>query len=162
MWALFEKPLPAGTPAPDFEAPDADGTLHRLSALRGTPVLLVFYPGDDTYGCRKQLCEIRDSWQEFRARGVAVFGVNPQSAESHQKFGGKYGFPFPILVDSGQRIARLYRASGLMVKRTVVLIDARGTIVFAERGMPSPAKVLAALPPAETAAELLTPARPAP
>jgi peroxiredoxin Q/BCP len=129
--------------------------------LRGTPVLLVFYPGDDTYGCRKQLCEIRDSWQALRARGVAVFGVNPQSAASHEKFGGKYGFPFPILVDSGQRIARLYRASGLMVKRTVVLIDTGGTIVFSERGMPSPDKVLAALPPAESLPETLTPARPA-
>jgi peroxiredoxin Q/BCP len=158
---LFEKPLPVGTPAPDFEAPDAAGTVHRLSALRGTPVLLVFYPGDDTYGCRKQLCEIRDSWQAFRARAVAVFGVNPQGAESHQKFGGKYGFPFPILVDSGQRIARLYRSSGLMVKRTVVLIDAGGTIVFSERGMPSPEKVLAALPPAETRSGALTPTQPA-
>lgn len=153
MWSLFEKPLPAGAPAPDFEAPDETGNLHRLSALRGAPVLLVFYPGDDTYGCRKQLCEIRDSWHAFRDRGVTVFGVNPQSADSHQKFRGKYAFPFPILVDSGQRIARAYRASGWMVKRTVVLIDAGGMIVFSERGMPSPRRVLAALPPPRNLAQ---------
>lgn len=161
MWSLFEKPLPAGTPAPDFEAPDAEGKLHHLSALRGRPVLLVFYPGDDTYGCRKQLCEIRDSWQLFRERGVTVFGVNPQGAESHRKFGGKYGFPFPILVDSGQQIARLYRSSGLMVKRTVVLIDASGMIVFSERGMPSPESVLKALPPAASLPEAAAPVKPA-
>ncbi|MDZ7637582.1 MAG: peroxiredoxin [Bryobacterales bacterium] len=146
MWNLFEKPLPAGSEAPDFEAEDESGKPFRLSALRGKPVLLVFYPGDDTPGCRKQLCEIRDSWQALESHGVSVFGVNPQGAESHRRFIGKYGFPFPILVDRGQRIAKLYRASGLIVKRTVVLIDSGGGILFSERGMPSSRTVLRALP----------------
>lgn len=135
-----------GSSAPDFEAVDDSGLPVRLSDLRGQPVLLVFYPGDDTPGCRKQLCDIRDSWEQFELKDVRVFGVNPRGAASHQRFVGKYGFPFPILVDKGQRIARLYKANGLVVKRTVVLIDAAGTVVFSERGMPSPEKILHALP----------------
>lgn len=119
--------------------------MHRLEDYRGAPVLLVFYPGDDTFGCRRQLCEIRDSWQELAAHGVKVFGVNPQGAESHQRFRSKYGFPFPILVDAGQRVAKLYRASGFIVKRTVVLVGAQGQILLAERGAPSPRRVLDAL-----------------
>jgi peroxiredoxin Q/BCP len=146
VWNFFGKPLPVGSAAPDFEAVDDSGLPVRLSNLRGQPVLLVFYPGDDTPGCRKQLCDIRDSWEQFELKDVSVFGVNPQGAASHQRFIGKYGFPFPILVDKGQRIARLYKANGLVVKRTVVLIDAVGTIVFSERGMPSPEKILRVLP----------------
>ena len=146
VWNFFGKPLPVGSAAPDFEAVDDSGLPVRLSDLRGQPVLLIFYPGDDTPGCRKQLCNIRDSWEQFELKDVSVFGVNPQGAASHQRFIGKYGFPFPILVDKGQRIARLYKANGLVVKRTVVLIDAAGKIVFSERGMPSPEKILRALP----------------
>lgn len=125
MFSLFEKPLAKGEPAPDFQLLDESGETHKLSAYRGQPVLLVFYPGDDTYGCRKQLCEIRDSWEAIQQAGVRVFGVNPQSADSHLQFREKYAFPFPILVDSGQRVAALYRAGGWIVKRTVVLVDAR-------------------------------------
>ncbi|MCW5966476.1 MAG: peroxiredoxin [Bryobacterales bacterium] len=145
MWRFFDKPLPKGVPAPEFELNDESGVAHRLSALRGSPVLLVFYPGDDTYGCRRQLCEIRDSWGELQQSGVRVLGVNPQSADSHQQFRAKYRFPFPILVDDGQRVAKLYRADGWIVKRTVVLVSADGRIVMAERGAPSPARVLQSL-----------------
>ncbi len=145
MLSLFQKPLAAGSPAPEFALPDESGTVHRLSGLRGAPVLLVFYPGDDTYGCRRQLCEIRDSWQALEAAGVRVFAVNPQSAGSHQAFRDKYAFPFPILVDRNQEVARLYRAAGWIVKRTVVLVGADGVILFAERGAPSPGRVLDAL-----------------
>ncbi len=145
VFGIGQKPLEVGTPAPGFELPDEHGQMHSLSKLRGNPVLLVFYPGDDTFGCRRQLCEIRDSWTSLEASGVHVFGVNPQSADSHQRFRGKYSFPFPILVDVGQRVARLYNANGWIVKRTVVLIGADGRILFAERGAPSPSRVLAAL-----------------
>lgn len=134
-----------GSAAPDFEALDETGRPIRLSKLRGQSVLLVFYPADGTPVCRKQLCEIRDSWSMFEASNVRVFGVNPAGAESHRRFAAVNRFPFPILVDKGQRIARLYRANGLLVKRTVVLIDATGTIAFAERGSPSPANVLLSL-----------------
>jgi len=85
---------------------------------------------------------LRDNWSEARARGVEVFGVNPQSASSHQRFRGKYHFPFPLLVDAGQKVAALYHANGLIVKRTVYRIGPDGVIQFARRGMPSPKEVL--------------------
>jgi peroxiredoxin len=77
------------------------------------------------------------------ARGVRIFGVNPQGPESHAKFRAKYHFPFPLLVDKGQKVAALYHANGPIVKRTVYRIDAEGVIRFAQRGMPSPKDVMA-------------------
>lgn len=140
---FFSTPLAAGTPAPDFTLPDDAGHTVTLSALRGRNVVLVFYPGDDTPGCTKQLCQFRDDWADARKRGVQVFGVNPQSAQKHQKFRQKFNFPFPLLVDSGQKVAELYKANGLIVKRTVYLIGPDGKILFAQRGMPNPEEVLA-------------------
>jgi thioredoxin-dependent peroxiredoxin len=140
---LFSEPLAAGTPAPDFSLPDDTGGAVTLSSLRGRSVVLVFYPGDDTPGCTRQLCEFRDSWEAVKARGVAVFGISPQSAQSHVKFRGKFHFPFPLLVDRGQKVAAVYHAKGLIVKRTVYLIGPDGAIRFARRGKPSPDEVLA-------------------
>ena len=140
---LISDPLPAGTPAPDFSLPDDSGRMVTLSAMRGRSVVLVFYPGDDTPGCTKQLCEFRDSWDAAKSRNVAVFGVNPQSAQSHTKFRGKFHFPFPILVDRGQKVAALYHANGIIVKRTVYLVGPDGSIRYSQRGKPSPAEVLA-------------------
>ena len=140
---LFPDPLPVGTLAPDFSLPDDSGGVVKLSGLRGSTVVLVFYPGDDTPGCTKQLCQFRDHWSEARARGVEVFGVNPGSARSHGKFREKFRFPFPLLVDQGQKVAALYHANGLIVKRTVYRIGPDGVIRFARRGMPSPEEVLA-------------------
>ena len=114
----------------------------QLSKLRGHNVVLVFYPGDDTPGCTKQLCQFRDDWSEAQARNVQIFGVNPQSAGKHEKFISKFKFPFPLLVDAGQKVAELYHANGLIVKRTVYLIGADGKIRFAQRGMPAPHEVL--------------------
>ncbi len=141
---LFSDPLPPGTKAPGFSLPDQSGRTVTLSDWLGKRVVLVFYPGDDTPGCTKQLCEFRDDWSKARAAGVQVFGINPQSAAAHQKFRDKYKFPFPLLVDRGQKVAELYRANGLFVKRTVYLIDGAGVIRFARRGMPKPSEVLAA------------------
>ena len=140
---LFSDPLPVGTPAPDFTALDDAGRSVTLSQLRGHNVVLVFYPGDDTPDCTKQLCQFRDDWSQATARNVVVYGVNPQSAAHHQKFRKKFSFPFPLLVDANQKIAQLYHAHGLIVKRTVYLIGPTGTILFSRRGMPSPAEVLA-------------------
>ncbi len=83
---LFSDPLPAGAAAPDFALPDESGHMVALSGLRGRNVTLVFYPGDDTPGCTKQLCQFRDQWEKARARGVEIFGVNPQSALKHDRF----------------------------------------------------------------------------
>ena len=115
-----------------------------LASLRGKNVVLVFYPGDDTYTCTKQLCEFRDRWERAKQRNVAVYGVNPQGARKHQAFRDKYKFPFPLLVDQGQQMGALYHTNGLIVKRTVYLIGPEGTILYAKRGKPDPEEVLAA------------------
>ncbi|HLI84776.1 MAG TPA: peroxiredoxin [Bryobacteraceae bacterium] len=143
------EPLAVGTPAPDFALADESGRVVRLSALRGRNVVLVFYPGDETPGCTRQLCQFRDSWEDARARGVEVFGVNPQDAAKHARFRGKFQFPFALLVDKGRQVAKLYNANGLIVKRTVYLIGPDGTIRFGKRGMPAPSEVLAAAAPVE-------------
>ena len=141
---LFSDPLAVGSDAPDFSLPDDSGLTVTLSALRGRPVVLVFYPGDNTPGCTKQLCQFRDDWTQAKALGVEVFGVNPQNARKHAAFRTKFQFPFPLLVDEGQNVAEAYHAKGLIVKRTVYLIGRDGKILFARRGMPNPAEVLAA------------------
>ena len=142
---LFSDPLAVGSPAPDFSLPDDSGRTIALSALRGHGVVLVFYPGDDTPGCTRQLCQMRDQWDAIRGRSVDVFGVNPQSPESHSRFRQKFHFPFPLLVDRGQKVGALYHTNGLIVKRTVYLIGPEGTIRFARRGMPKTSEVLASL-----------------
>jgi len=85
---------------------------------------------------------LRDNWKSVTKRGAAIFGVNPQSARSHTSFREKYHFPFPLLVDEGQKVAQLYHANGLFVKRTVYRVGPDGVIRFARRGMPSPSEVL--------------------
>ena len=141
---LFSDPLAAGSQAPDFSLPGQDGKTVRLSKLRGKNIVLVFYPGDDTMVCRKQLCEFRDQWEQARKRNVQIFGINPGNANSHRKFQEKYHFPFPLLVDDGQKVAELYHANGLFIKRTVYLIGPDGVVRYAKRGKPDPAEVLAA------------------
>ena|ERR1700722_6249714 len=155
---LFTPPLPVGTQAPDFTLTDDTGRVVTLSQLRGKNVVLIFYPGDKTPGCTKQLCEFRDRWGPLFDGGFEVFGVNPQSSDSHCDFRETYAIPFSLLIDQGQRIAKLYRASGWIVRRTVYLIGADGTIRFARRGMPSPFELISVsapetpLEPAATAA----------
>src|SRR5581483_8477029 len=97
-----------GAEAPDFTLPDQSGHAVQLSRLRGRNVVLVFYPGDDTPGCTKQLCQLRDEWGAVKAKGAEIFGVNPQSGAKHEKFREKYRLPFPLLVDRGQKVAQLY------------------------------------------------------
>jgi len=139
---FFSCPLSPGTPAPDFTLLDQQGRHVSLAGLRGKNVILVFYPGDDTAICTKQLCSFRDNWTEASARNAIVFGVNPQTAARHAKFRDKHSFQFPLLVDEKQHVAELYKCSGLIVKRTVYLIGPDGTIRFSRRGNPAPAEVL--------------------
>ena len=146
MLSWFAALLSLGSPAPDFTLNDDTGARVKLSEwLAKGPVVLVFYPMDETPGCTKQLCEIRDHWSEFQQKGVAVFGVNPGSAASHAKFRKNQSYPFPLLVDEGKKVAAAYGASGIVPRRTVYGIAQDGRIAFAERGKPVPAKVLAAL-----------------
>lgn len=144
MFSLFSKPLAVGSPAPEFTLPDQDGKPVALSSLRGKNVVLVFYPKDETSVCRQQLCEFRDEWETVKAKNAMVFGVNADSANSHTKFRERHKFPFPLLIDKGQQVAKLYSASGLIVKRTVYLIGPDGLIRYAKRGKPLPSEVLSA------------------
>jgi peroxiredoxin Q/BCP len=143
MLAWFADLLPVGSPAPDFTLADQDGSEITLSKLRGRDIVLVFYPGDNTRVCTKQLCEFRDRQASGWPPGTAVFGINPQGAKSHVKFRQRYNLSFPLLVDSGGKVASLYHAGGWLVRRTVYLVDKDGNIRFAKRGMPNPQDVLA-------------------
>jgi len=146
MLSWFAALLSLGSQAPDFTLLDDAGNRVRLTEwLARGPVVLVFYPMDETPGCRTQLCELRDNWKEFERRGVAGFGVNPGSAESHTRFRKNHNFPFPLLVDEGKKVAALYGSNGIVPRRTVYGIGRDGRIAFAERGKPGPSKVLAAL-----------------
>ena len=137
--------LAVGTMAPDFSVPDQDGNSVTLTALRGKNVVLVFYPADDTSVCTAQLCEFRDNWSAAQAKNVVVFGVNPAGSRKHQKFREKYTLPFPLLIDEGQKIAKMYQTNGWFVpKRTVYLIGPEGNIRYARGGKPSPTEVLGA------------------
>ena len=97
-----------GKPAPDFELASDTGEKVRLSALQGKPVVLYFYPKDDTPGCTRQACDIRDAWGEFERAGAVVLGVSPDGEASHAKFKAKYGLPFPLLADDGHKVADAY------------------------------------------------------
>jgi peroxiredoxin Q/BCP len=143
MIDLFSQPLSVGTSAPDFALPDQDGKLVTLAGLKGRNVVLVFYPADDTSICTKQLCEFRDQWPLAQQKNTLVFGVNP--GKKHAQFREKCKFPFPLLLDKGQKVGAAYRTRGLVVpRRTVYLIGPDGTIRYARRGKPEPEEVLAA------------------
>jgi len=144
FFGLFSDPLAVGSKAPDFTAPDDQGQEVKLSALRGKNVVLVFYPGDETPVCRAQLCEFRDNWERAKSHNTLVFGVNPAGSVSHEKFREKNKLPFPLIVDSGQKVGELYHTNSLMVRRTVYLIGPDGTILYAKRGKPAVSEVLAA------------------
>jgi peroxiredoxin Q/BCP len=141
---LFSDPLRVGDRAPDFALPDQDGNTVSLSSLAGKNVVLVFYPADETTVCTKQLCEFRDSWAIAQQKNAIVLGVNPAGAKKHAAFKSHHQFPFPLLVDSGQKMASDYHANGIIVKRTVYLIGKSGKIRYARRGKPDTQEVLAA------------------
>jgi peroxiredoxin Q/BCP len=126
-----------GQPAPDFELQSDAGDAVRLSALQGTPVVLYFYPKDDTPGCTTQACGIRDAWGEFERAGATVLGVSPDSEKSHVKFKQKFDLPFTLLADTDHAVAEAYGVWGLKkymgreymgVDRTTFVIGADGTV----------------------------------
>ena len=140
--------IPVGQQAPDFTASLSDGTSVSLSALRGERrVVLVFYPGDNTPVCTAQLCALRDTWSLFQAHDTVVYGVNPAGAEGHARFAAKHSFPFPLIADADSKIAATYGCRMMfgLVKRTVYVVDRQGTIVYAQRGNPTPVEILQAL-----------------
>jgi peroxiredoxin Q/BCP len=126
-----------GQEAPDFELPSDAGERVRLSQFRGQPVVLYFYPKDDTPGCTAQACGIRDSYDDFEQRGAVVLGVSPDEESSHVKFKQKYGLPFTLLADPDHQVAEQYGVWGerkymgktyMGVERSTFLIDEDGRI----------------------------------
>jgi len=97
-----------GSPAPDFELQSDTGETVRLSALRGKPVVLYFYPKDHTSGCTTQACGIRDAWSEFERAGAVVLGVSPDDVASHESFRADYELPFTLLADTDHKVAEAY------------------------------------------------------
>jgi thioredoxin-dependent peroxiredoxin len=101
-----------GQPAPDFALESDTGETIRLSDLRGGPVVVYFYPKDETSGCTTQACDIRDNWSEFTQVGATVLGISPDSADSHAGFRANHKLPFSLLVDSDHAVAEAYGAWG--------------------------------------------------
>jgi thioredoxin-dependent peroxiredoxin len=124
-----------GKPAPDFELETDEGGTVRLSELRGKPVVLYFYPKDDTPGCTRQACAFRDVYSEFQERGAVVLGVSPDSVASHRKFKEKYELPFPLLADSDHEVADRYGAWREKLVRSTFVIDPDGTVARAMYGV---------------------------
>jgi thioredoxin-dependent peroxiredoxin len=133
-----------GTLAPDFELASDEGDRVRLSDLRGKPVVLYFYPKDDTPGCTAQACEIRDEWSAFRERGAVVLGVSPDDEASHAKFKSKHSLPFTLLADPDHRVADEYGVWGerefagrkyLGINRSTFVIDGDGRVAKALYGV---------------------------
>ena len=142
LFSAFSGPLPPGSPAPHFVCEDDTGESFALVRHLGQKLILVFYPADDSPACTRQLCVFRDHWNYVRSQGALVFGVNPAGRVSHARFRARHRFPFPLLVDADQHIARLYNAAGRLVQRTVYLIDEGGTIRFSRRGRPRLGEIL--------------------
>ena len=116
--------LDPGAEAPDFSLPDQDGETFRLSAQRGQRLLLVFYPGDDTPVCTRQLCDYRDGLESFDDLGVRVIGISPDDADSHRRFRDKHGLPFTLLSDKDLEVASKYGCKALIgMRRGVYLLD---------------------------------------
>jgi peroxiredoxin Q/BCP len=126
-----------GAPAPDFTLPGTGGRDYTLSDYRGRPVVLAFYPGDDTPVCTKQLSSYTGDIGRFDELGAQVLGLSPQSVESHEAFRAKYDLGFPLLADVDKEIARLYGTLGPLgfPRRSVFVIDAEGIVRYAHRSL---------------------------
>jgi peroxiredoxin Q/BCP len=127
-----------GNKAPDFTLPTHDGAKLKLSSLRGAPIVLYFYPKDDTPGCTREACGFRDAKAKFAKHQAVVLGVSPDSAASHAKFRTKYKLPFALLADEKHAVAEKYGAwreknmygkKSMGIARSTFVIDAAGTVV---------------------------------
>jgi peroxiredoxin Q/BCP len=122
-----------GKIAPDFSLRDATGHTWQLSALRGQVVTLLFYPGDETLICTRQLCSVRDHWQAYLTSGSQVLAISPDSPDTHKHFASHHNLPMPLLSDSHRQITQLYSSHSwfpIWSTRAVVIIDAKGIIRY--------------------------------
>ena len=126
-----------GQPAPDFTLLDQEGKAVTLSALKGRPIVLYFYPKDDTPGCTTEACAFRDAEADYQAAGAKVLGVSPDDVKSHGKFAAKHNLRFPLLADTETKVCQLfgvwkeksmYGKTSMGVERTTVLIDGQGVV----------------------------------
>jgi peroxiredoxin Q/BCP len=120
-----------GMPAPDFTLRDGNGAEWRLSDHRGKVVVLLFYPGDETPVCTKQMCSLRDRWEDYAATGAEVVGISTGSIESHRGFAENHSLPLRLLSDEGAKVASAYDSRSYFpgrVARSVFVIDANGII----------------------------------
>lgn len=123
--------LNVNDPAPDFTLKDGNGNDWRLSDHRGKVVVLLFYPGDETPVCTRQMCSVRDRWDDYLATGAEVVGISSDSIESHRKFSEHHNLPLRLLSDSEGVAAKLYGAQSIIpgrVARSVFVIDADGVL----------------------------------
>jgi peroxiredoxin Q/BCP len=130
-------PIAVGDQAPAFTLPGTGGRSYSLSDYRGQPVVLVFYPGDETPVCTKQLNTYNDDMSAFNDVGAQVLAVSAQDIASHEKFSGKYGFTFPLLADTDKAVAGQYGTLGPLgfPRRSVFVIDADGVVRYAHRAI---------------------------
>jgi peroxiredoxin Q/BCP len=134
--------IEAGKRAPDFTLKDQNGKTVTLSKLKGSPVVLYFYPKDDTPGCTKEACSFRDAFADYQRAGATILGVSPDGSESHAKFIKKFDLPFALLADIEHKVCgvygvwkekSMYGKKFMGVERTTFVIDAKGIVrhVFA-------------------------------
>lgn len=132
--------LEVGIKAPDFELPDQNGDMHKLSDYLGKKVILYFYPKDNTSGCTKQACGFSELFPQFNEKGAVILGVSKDSIASHKKFEEKYGLTFTLLSDTERKVTELYDVwkekknygkVSMGVVRTTYLIDENGFIIKA-------------------------------
>ena len=122
-------------PAPDFALKDGNGQDWRLSDQRGQVVVLLFYPGDETPICTRQMCSVRDRWEDYQATGAEVVGISSDSVESHRKFSQHHELPLRLLSDADGEVSKLYGARSLIpgkVARSVFVIDPKGMLRYAD------------------------------
>ncbi len=129
--------LGVGDQAPDFTLPGTGGREYSLTEFRGRPVVLVFYPGDDTPVCTKQLNTYNDDLEQFSDMNAQVIGISAQDVGSHDAFASKHGFAFPLLADTDKAVAGLYGTLGPIgfPRRSVFILDADGTVRYAHRAI---------------------------
>lgn len=126
-----------GQQAPDINLPDGYGNRWTLTEHRGKTVVLLFYPGDETPVCTKQLCSVRDNWEQYKQTGAEVVGINTDSVAKHRAFAEHYGLPIRLLSDPDGLVVRLYEMKALFgTRRGVVVIDANGMIRFRKVVLP--------------------------
>jgi peroxiredoxin Q/BCP len=119
--------------APDFTLPDGDATQWHLADHRGKVVVLLFYPGDETPICTRQMCSVRDRWEDYAATGAEVVGISTDSVDSHKKFAEHHSLPLRLLSDRDGAVSQLYGARSLVpgkVARSVFVIDGEGVLRY--------------------------------